>query len=221
MGRPKKKGRVRSTEAVIAKARRALQANDATTAIEILATAAIRQRDQPRLLEALAEAYERDGRTIDALKQLDRMIDIGAGTATIWKRTGQLLANVREYAQALGAFERSIQLDGLSADVRHDYGRVLYKLGDLAGSAKQLEQAAELCDEVDPWLALATLAPSNPGYDHADVLRIRQRFSAALARHSKKQPDFRPAASSRDRLRIGYLSSWFDRENYMKPVWGG
>lgn len=213
-------GRPRRARAAIAKARRALRANDFAAAIETLATAAKREPDNPRLLEALAEAYERGGRTIDALRQLDHIIDIDAATATTWSRTGRLLTSVREYAQALGAYQRSIELDGRNPEVRHDYGRVFYKLGDLTGAARQLEKATELCDDPDPWLALAILAPGNPGYDHADVLRIRQTLAASLSRNSAKRPDAPRTASCSDRLRIGYLSSWFDRENYMKPVWG-
>lgn len=220
MARHDQNGRPRKTKAVIAKARRALRANDVAAAIELLATAAKREPHNSRLLEALAEAYERSDRPVDALRQLDHIIDIGEATQTTWQRTGRLLTSVREYAQALGAYERSIELDGRDPEIRHDYGRVLYKLGDLAGAAEQLEKATQLCDELAPWQALAILAPGNPGYNHADVLRIRQTLAANLARRSGKQPDVSPTAGSSDRLRIGYLSSWFDRENYMKPVWG-
>ncbi len=145
---------------------------------------------------------------------------MGAATATTWKQTGQLLTNVGEYAQALGAFQRSIELDEWDAEVRHDYGRVLYKLGDLAGAVEQLEKATELCDELAPWQALAILAPGNPGYSNADVLRIRRTFAAKLAQYSDHAAVAKRDVKRASRLRIGYLSSWFDRENYMKSVWG-
>lgn len=219
MGCDNKNDLPRGTESDLEKARRAIQANDAARAIEILEAAVQRDPQNPQLLETLAQAYEGGGRIMDALRQLDRIIDIDAATATTWQRTGQLLTNVREYAQALGAFEHSIELDDRNAEVRHDYGRVLYRLGNVASAAKQLEKASELCDDVAPRLALATLAPSNPDYNHADVLRIRQTLAKEFARCAGKPPDA-PRRTRSGRLRIGYLSSWFDRENYMKPVWG-
>ena len=220
MSRNHSKRRPRIKETAIARARRALVGDDVATAIGILQAAAKRDPDNATLLETLAEAYARDGRIIDALRQLDTIISIDAATATTWKRTGRLLTSVGEYAQAVGAYARSVELDGSDAEARHDYGRALYKLGDLAGAAAQLEQAAQLTDEVAPWLALATAAPGIPGYSQADVLRIRRTFAAQLAGISGKPPNARRIAGSSNRLRIGYLSSWFDHENYMKPVWG-
>ena len=220
MGRNHPKRRPRRKETAIARARRALYGNDVATAIGILQAAAKRDPDNATLLETLAEAYERGGRTLDALRQLDHIISIDAATATTWKRTGQLLTSIREYAQAVGAYARSVELDGSDAEVRHDYGRALYKLGDLAGAAAQLEQATQLTDEAAPWLALATAAPGILGYSHADVLRIRRTLAAQLVRIFRKQPNALRTAGSSNRLRIGYLSGWFDHENYMKPVWG-
>lgn len=220
MGRHDQHGHSQKTSTAITKAREALQSNDVAGAITLLETTVARDPDDPELLEALAAVYQRNGQFIDALRQLDRIIEVGAATAATWLRTGQLLTSVREYAQALGAYKQSIELEGNNAEARHDYGRVLYKLGDLEEAARQLERAAELCDALDPWLALATLAPSNLGYDQADVLRIRQTLAANLARDVEMQPFAAPRRPTETRLRIGYLSSWFDRENYMKPVWG-
>lgn len=220
MGRNDPQYRPRRKETAIARARRALDGNDVATAIGILRAAAKHDPENPTILETLAEAYEHDGRILDALRQLDTIISIDAATAATWKRTGQLLTRVGEYAQAIGAYARSVQLDGSDAEARHDYGRTLYKLGDLAGAAAQLEQATQLTDEVAPWLALATAAPGISGYSHADVLRTRRAFAVKFTRIFGKRPHAPITPGSSNRLRIGYLSSWFDHENYMKPVWG-
>ncbi len=220
MSRQDQQGRAETPDEGPSGARRELEEQDLSAAIRDLVAALQGEPDSPRLLCALAEAYQRGGRTLDALRQLDRIIDLGAATAATWKQTGQLLASVGEFAQALGAYQRSIELDGADAEARHDCGRVLYKLGDLAGAVEQLEKATELCDELAPWQALAIAAPGHLGYDQADVSRIRRTFATHLARYSGSPADVPHILAASGRLRIGYLSSWFDRQNYMKPVWG-
>lgn len=200
-------------------AARAIETGDIPKAIEALELAVDGDPNDSRLMELLADAYALDGQYIEALRKLDRIIENGAATAGVWLRTGQLLTTVGEYAQAIGAFEHSISLDGQAAEAFHDFGRVLYKLGDLGGAATHLEQAGTLCDEVDPWLALATLAPNNPNYTHFDVLRIRQAVAKKMINGQELPPPAQPRRRS-EPVRVGYLSSWFDRENYMKPVWG-
>ncbi len=196
---------------------------DNVESLEDQIKAAAADPDNPRRLEALAITYQQVGRTIDALRQLDRIIELGAADAQVWKRTAQLLVEVGEIAQAAGAFQQSVNLNGSDAEVRHDYGRALYKLGDLAGAANQLEQATRLCDELAPWQALAILAPGHAGYDQHDILRIRRSYAKKLSQQfgtSDLPVEVRTSRPSRGSLKIGYLSSWFDRENYMKPVWG-
>ncbi|MEM9589062.1 MAG: tetratricopeptide repeat protein, partial [Planctomycetota bacterium] len=168
-------------------------------------------------LRALAKEHQAEGRTMAALRVLDRLIDIGQADASTWLTVGQLLMLHREPAQAIGALEQAVAIEPRNAEARHELGRALYKLGGVALASEHLERATELCDKIDPWIALATLAPGNPLYEQADIMKIRKQLASRLANRDRK------AVSSRERRpgkpRVGYVSSWFDRPNYMKPVW--
>lgn len=213
--------RLRST---LNRARKSLTAGQAATAIADLASLNATQPNHPEVLELLSDAFVANDQRIDALKALDKVIGLGAATATTWHKTGNLLASIREYAQAIGAYQQSVELDGNNAQTRHDYGRVLYKLGDVQLAAEQIEASAKLCTDIAPWTSLATLAPANPAYDHADVQQVRETYANKLGTIEKPNGDTEVQGNvgqraSRDRIRVGYFSSWFDRENYMKPVW--
>lgn len=182
---------------------------------------------QALIPKRLAEIFELQGRELDALRQLDRVIELDAADASIWKTTGKLLLRLNEPAQAIGAFQNSIKLDPSDAEVHHELARSFYKLGDVDSAVHPLELSTKRFDNMDPWLALATLAPSCSSMDHQRVLQIRSAFSSRLAESSVNN-DRTDAAGYAERVvrtpvrsipKIAFMSSWFPKANYMKPVW--
>jgi predicted O-linked N-acetylglucosamine transferase (SPINDLY family) len=71
-------------------------------------------------------------------------------------------------------------------------------------------------------LALASILPGCPTAGHEEVLRVRRELAAWLAagRGGAPLPPRPPRPPPRERIRVGYLSSWFPAANYMKPVYG-
>lgn len=192
---------------------------DLQSAIQRLEAANAKFPGSAELLQPLAFCYESANRTIDALITLDQIIQLNLANEVVWTATGRLLTRHKEYAQAATAFEHALQLNPDSAASRHDYGKALYQLGEVAAAAREIERACQLTDELLPWMSLATMAPGNPDYSHADVLRIRQTFAQKVSATESVRADA-PSVTRSEKLRVGYFSSWFDRENYMKPVWG-
>ncbi|MEM9827099.1 MAG: hypothetical protein AAF958_10950 [Planctomycetota bacterium] len=187
-----------------------------------------------RVARQLAKQHERNGQTLDALRQLDRVIELGAADAAVWMDTGRLLDDHREPIQAIGAYQNAISMTPDDPQPHHEIARCFFAVGNIQQAAEHLERAIALCGDDDPeqaaapWLALATMAPSHPGFDHQRVLQIRQRFAETLTTASaaktessgETQSTTAPVAeSSRTKKRIGFVSSWFDKDNYMRPVW--
>ena len=199
-----------------------LESGQPEDAVRHLSGASDLAPDTPAIMEKLAEAYHRSGQMLPALRTYDRLIEIGAVTAATWRATGDALSNVGEYAQAIGAYERSIQLDNRDPEAHHNLARVLYRLGDVDCAVEHLEIAAGQSDAVNSWLSLATMIPGSPKADHEKILETRRAYTARLAGHA---PQCALAAApitqgGSDRLRVGYLSAYFGGANYMKPVWG-
>ena len=66
----------------------------------------------------------------------------------------------------------------------------------------------------------ALIVPQAPSADNHAILACRRRWAAEdLPKGTPRKRRDRPGARSRRPIRIGYLSSFFHRHNWMKPVW--
>ena len=180
-------------------------------------------------LEALGDKAAAEGRVIDALRAYDEIIGLGAATASIWNKTGELLSLVGEFAQAIGAFERAIELEADNSASHHNHARALFALGEADRSLESLRRATQFTDLLDPWQGIANLVPNAPTSTNADIMAKRCEWAKRLALKTSGpktiSPDERRLKSIRDRkankrIHVAYLSAHFLGRNYMKPVWG-
>lgn len=176
--------------------------------------------DDPATLEALADARFAAGKVLPAFEAWNRRIDLGNVSAAVWVKVATAMERQDEYVQALRCYEQALALED-APETRHRMGRSLFKLGLVDEAITQHRIAAEASDNLAAWLAVATLVPGAPSATPADILAARQAFAAKLATSPvANRMTCTPAQHhSRDRLRIGYVSSWFDKANYMRPVW--
>lgn len=196
-----------------------LRASDLPAAIKLLERERASLTASPEIHKSLASCFQQAGQFLNALLALDRVIELKAATPHTWAMAGVLLMNFREYAQAAAALRNAVDAEPDNASYRHDLGKALYQLGDVSQAAREMEIACETCEELLPWASLATIAPGNPDYSNEDVLRIRRTYAAMLCEAESPRVDAsyeRPTG----RMKVAYFSSWFDKENYMKPVWG-
>ena len=136
-------------------------------------------------LERLAQSYYRQGQVLAALRTYDEIIRMGAATTGTWRAAGNALADVGEFAQAIGAYENCLRLDAADAAAHHNLARVLYRLGEVDTAARHLRTAAGLSSSIDPWLGLATIIPACPTATHASILQTRGDFAKRLAEWSR------------------------------------
>jgi protein O-GlcNAc transferase len=92
---------------------------------------------------------------------------------------------------------------------------MLFELGQTDEALALFRQAA-LGDKPElPRAMIAVVIPGSPTSDNQAVLDARLAFARDLPR-----PRAARRRTRHDRLRVGYLSSFFHRHNWMKPVWG-
>ncbi len=173
------------------------------------------------ILTELARAYVRLRKVVPALETYDRVIELGGADAAVWLEVGRALADVREYSQALEALANSQKL-APSTEATYEIARSSFQLGDLETAKRSFESAAQASNSAQAWLSLAKIIPGVPSATHREIREVRIAFAERLRREigsksSHPRPSHRPCS---DRLRIGYLSAFFERANYMKPVWG-
>jgi predicted O-linked N-acetylglucosamine transferase (SPINDLY family) len=202
---------------------RLLESGEAAEAARRLSLAAESSPDNPAILEKLAAAYHRSAQYLPALNIYDRLIELDVATAEIWCATGNALADLGEYAQAIGAYENSLKRDGANAEAHHNLAQVLYRLGDVECAAYHLEYAGDRCDAIAPWVNLATLIPGSPRASLQRILEVRTQLASklgALVGLTQTKSTLHGRRKSHALPRVGYLSAFFHTANYMKPVWG-
>ncbi|HEX5179970.1 MAG TPA: tetratricopeptide repeat protein [Gemmatimonadaceae bacterium] len=137
--------------------------------------------------------------------------------ARAWYVTGCAETDRGEYATAAASFERALAIAPDWCEAQHNLGRALFEIGRVDDAVGCFERAAL---GPQPGLPRAMCAVAIPGSsaDHAAVLGARQRWAREFLPPMQPGPSPRRIAPG-DRLRVGYVSSFFHRPNWMKPVW--
>ncbi len=181
-----------------------------------------RRPDDPIVLSNLADACRLEGQFLKALRGYDRVIELGAASAETWYETGNALLAIGEYAQAAAAYRESLSAAEENSEAHQNLAVALYRLGEADEAVQQLRIAARDTGRLSAQMGLATIIPGSPAADHAAILAERRELAARLPETPEAErppPPPQPDDSSR-RLRVGYLSAFFDKPNYMMPVWG-
>jgi predicted O-linked N-acetylglucosamine transferase (SPINDLY family) len=167
------------------------------------------------------EARHDAGEFAEALELYRQSLACDPQQPQVWFATGCAQTSLKEFADAAFSFRSALQINRAWPQAQHNLARTLFELGQIEDAACLFREVASSDVPELPLRALAVIVPGNPADDHAAILETRRQWG------SKYLPPARAAGQSVKRekvggesLRIGYLSSFFHRENWMKPVWG-
>lgn len=138
--------------------------------------------------------------------------------ARAWYDTGCGETERGEYAAAAGSFQRALAIAPDWPEAQHNLGRALFELGRVDDAVRCFEAAALGPHPGLPRAMMAVVIPGSDAADHGAVLAARRAWAQEFL------PPMRPgpapcALAPNDVLRVGYVSSFFHRANWMKPVW--
>jgi protein O-GlcNAc transferase len=163
---------------------------------------------------------------IRAAECFSRCVTLDAGMLRGWFGLGCAELACEDNVAAAEAFERCLLIEPAYGEAHQNLGNARFKLGDLDAAMRHYEQALALaeCDAEGirfAELARRSIAVAIPGWTQADHAAVRDSRAAwgAMQRCTPVVLS-RETSSTRDRLRIGYISAFFGRDNWMKPVWG-
>jgi protein O-GlcNAc transferase len=128
-------------------------------------------------------------------------------------------ANARgDFAAAVPRYRKALELAPRWPEAQHNLATALHQLGhndeafDLFRAAANGSNGAFSCG------MMAVIIPGCPGATNQSILESRQEWSRLITPEPSRIST-RANRASRGPLRLGYMCSFFDRENYMKPVW--
>ncbi len=127
---------------------------------------------------------------------------------------------------AAAAFRRCLAIEPEYAEAHQNLAQSLFKLGAVDAALAHFGMALSQAGEGHEGhrlkeLALRSIAVAIPGSSSADHAAVRDARAAwgsmqeasTVALHGRTR-------GAGQRLRIGYVSAFFGRDNWMKPVWG-
>jgi predicted O-linked N-acetylglucosamine transferase (SPINDLY family) len=203
---------------------RALRAaNCKVEAIEFLERAAALLPRHAALHCDLGDALQDLARVSEAITAYQKALEVDPQSARAWYSMGCAQNRRQECVAAIACFRRAIQLEPDWLEARHNLAQALFQIGQVGEAMAHFSHCAGQ-DQERSALSRAMIALIIPGVAEADNLAILDARRTFVSR-DLVQLVLESSVSARARrdgepLRIGYLSSFFHRPNWMKPVWG-
>ncbi|TVS12265.1 MAG: tetratricopeptide repeat protein, partial [Planctomycetaceae bacterium] len=187
-------------------------------AVAPLRAAATLDPDLPEAWRALGSALLDAGHPQAALAALQRAVKLRPEDDEAQYGLGHALMECGRIVQAVQTFQHCLTTEPQHALALHDLGKCLFDLGCLEQALPLLRQAADAGSDTvrqHAWENIAVIVPGSPADDNRSILDARQTWG----RQWPNRPAPPPRQLAHDQpLRIGYVSSFFHRANWMKPV---
>jgi tetratricopeptide (TPR) repeat protein len=172
----------------------------------------------------LADALHASGdrhRAIDAYREA---LARDAKLEAAWWGLGCAQATLADHAAASVSFRRLIGVRPDHGMARQNLGKSLFELGDVDGAIEAFRTAAKhvpaeaVCV---PMTSIAVAIPGSPTIGNEGILEARRAWAARCLPVTSADTIPRGRAANLSRpIRLGYVSGFFAKHNWMKPVWG-
>jgi protein O-GlcNAc transferase len=188
-----------------------------------LAEAVARFLPDANLATHVGFALHLEGELRAAVAAYRRAVNLDATRFDAWYALGCAELDRDSHTEAIRCFHHALALRPTHARAHFDLGRALFGAGEVDAALDSLRIAANDPSELrrEALARIARYIPGSPRADNAAVLAARRAWAAL---ETVAEGSFRPfrhdAASSGRKLRIGYVSAFFGKANWMKPVWG-
>lgn len=149
-----------------------------------------------------------------------RLLAADQGNVAAWHGLGAARLSVGAYGEAHEALLRAVRLRPEEVGAWGLLAEALFKLGDVERAIYAYRRAAT-ADSMRTKAEenVAIIIPGSAAAGNADVFSARYAWGQHLA--AGVSPVERPPRPpSGGKLRIGYVSAFFDKANWMKPVYG-
>ena len=165
----------------------------------------------------LADALQDSGRTLAATAEYEKAISLNADLARAWYSVGCLRDSSKENAAAVECFRKALSIEPTWSEAHHNLGHALFELGQVDEALGEFELASGGQDSGLPKMMIAVIVPGSPKADNQTILEVRRSWAQDALPVVKRRT--MPERTPDRKLRIGYVSSFFQRDNWMKPVW--
>jgi hypothetical protein len=172
----------------------------------------------------LADAFHAQGDLACAIKAYGKAVDLKPNLAGSWWGLGCAFASLGDHASAVESFRRLIALQPDHGMALHNLGKSLFELGQVGPALEAFYGSLIHLPKEMRCLALGNIAiaiPGAPAANNGDILKARRDWARICLPPIAAPRYFAgPSPASARPIRLGYVSSFFGKRNWMKPVWG-
>jgi protein O-GlcNAc transferase len=177
--------------------------------------------DNADLLGGLGDAWHMLGKLPEAIEAYQQAVAIKPAMAQAWWGRGCAESARNDHACAADSFRQVVQLAPGNGMAYHNLGKALFELGQIDPALDAFRAAAaRLAGHEMPLGMIATAIPGSPRADQRAILEARQHWATRCVPSAPARSFARPSTPVDRPLRIGYVSTFFQDPNWMKPVWG-
>jgi protein O-GlcNAc transferase len=184
-------------------------------------------RDLPSSAPArarLADAYQVKGDLARAIEEYHQAVALDDRLPSTWWGLGCAQALLGDHALAVDSFQRLLSLQPENGKALLNLGKSLFELGQVDPAIQAFQQSVEHLPAAMQRLALGNIAvviPGSPVANNRDVLEARQAWAVRCLPPVAMEKAFPTRSVDQHQLlRLGYVSAFFAKRNWMKPVWG-
>ena len=176
--------------------------------------------NSPELCCALGEQRLGEDRPELALGFFQKAVELDTGSVHGWFGLGMAYTNMKEFAASIDYFRKAVELDPTLAIAHHNLGRSLHEVGHADLAYQSFQKSIKLGFDATR-RELAIFIPGCPSATNQTVLSERRKWAESLVK--KEGGTFKKYAKSKTTgkhlLKIGYVSAFFHKDNWMKVVW--
>ena len=165
--------------------------------------------DVARLMGSLSVAEDtyKEARKLGAVG-----FQVGFGEASLYQER-------KLWLEAIGLWTKLDKSFPHNPFVLHNLGRAWHELGETDRAFNLMLKSFESGNETTTLATLALLAPHAGICNHEKVKEFRVKLGERLKIEEGNPADNNNQIKKAGRINIGYVSSFFHRRNWMKPVW--
>ncbi len=178
--------------------------------------------NRPRAQQTLERAsrHQAAGDLDAAIAAYEEALRLDEGLHAAWFEQACAWEAKGDDARALVSYERAASLEPRHVPSQHNLGKVLHTLGLTDQAVSRFRLALDAGGGFRPRTALATIIPGAPGADQRGILLARREWAEMHLPPRDRTAESGCPPRPDGKIRVGYLSSFLDRDNWMKPVWG-
>lgn len=177
--------------------------------------------NHPELCCSVGEQLLQKGQAADALRFFQKAVVLDSSSVHGWFGQGMANTNMEEYAASVEFFRKATALDPKLAIAHHNLGRSLHEIGQADLAYQSFKKSIGL-GFMATWKDLAVGVPGFPSASNQSILLDRKEWADGLLNSTgvKREKYAKNKDRQKETLRVGYVSAFFHRDNWMKPVWG-